>query len=79
VEKQYVLQILSVCVFSLSYPGWQAHAPLCHLWPLWLHHVFPHHLTNGTTLAEMLFVTKYLFSFSQQFFSETFLIPGRIH
>jgi hypothetical protein len=37
-----------VCVGGLSYPPYNAHAPCCHLRPLWLHHVFPFYLINDT-------------------------------
>ena len=40
--------ILWVCVCSIRYPAWNAHAPNCHLWSVELHHVFPHCLTNVT-------------------------------
>ena len=39
---------MSGCVCSLSYPLCKAHAPCCHLWSLWLHHIFPHSLIKGT-------------------------------
>ena len=38
-----------MCVCSLSYPACNAHAPYCHLWPVWIYCIFPHYLTNGTT------------------------------
>ena len=41
-----VLHILCVC--SLSYPACKVHA----LWPVWLHHIFPHYLINSTTLEK---------------------------
>ena len=48
VEKQYVLHILSVyvcvsvflCLCSLRYPAYNAHAPYCHLWPVRLYSIF---------------------------------------
>jgi hypothetical protein len=36
--------IFSVCVCSLRYPAWNAHAPYCHLWPARLYYIFPHYL-----------------------------------
>ena len=27
-------------------------APYCHLWPVWLYHIFPHYLINGMNFAE---------------------------
>ena len=38
-------------MFVCSYVAYQAHAPYCHLWPVWLYHifVFPRYtgITNG--------------------------------
>ena len=53
VEKQWVLHIVSVCLCScLSYPASQGHlfctASYFHLWPVWLYHILPHYLINGT-------------------------------
>jgi hypothetical protein len=48
VEKQWVLQNLSVCICSHTYPACNAHAPYCHLLPAHLHNDFPHYLINGT-------------------------------
>jgi len=28
---------------SLRYPACEAHAPYCHLWPVWLYNIFPHY------------------------------------
>jgi hypothetical protein len=33
---------------SLTYPARNAHAPYCHLWPPWLHHILRHYLLHGT-------------------------------
>ena len=40
--------IFWVCVCSYRYPACNAHAPYCHLWPVWLYNIFPHYLINGT-------------------------------
>jgi len=40
VEKQWVLDNLSVFICSLSYPVRNAHAPYCHLWPARLYNNF---------------------------------------
>ena len=45
VEKGII--IFCVCVCSLRYPACNAQAPYCYLFFLWLHHIFPHYLTNG--------------------------------
>ena len=47
-EKQYVLHNLE-CVF-VAY---------CHLWPVWLDHIFPHHLTNSTVFGNTVCPTRY--------------------
>jgi len=41
-----------VCVCSLSYPEGKAHAPYCHMCPVWLYHIFPHYLINGTIFGK---------------------------
>jgi len=38
-NKDYIFW---VCVCSLRYPACNAHAPYCHLWPVWLYTIFPH-------------------------------------
>jgi hypothetical protein len=40
------------CVYSLSYPARNAHAPYCHLCPAPLDNNFPHYFLNGTILWE---------------------------
>ena len=47
VEKQWVLNNLSVCICSLRYPACSAHGPYCHLWPAPLYSIFPHYLINN--------------------------------
>jgi hypothetical protein len=42
--------------------------------PLWLHHIFPHYLTNGTIFGEK----SYWISNAFWLLSQTFLIPRRI-
>jgi len=36
----------------LSYPVCKMHALYCHVWPVWLYHIFPYFLINGTTIKE---------------------------
>ena len=50
----------------------------CHLWPVWLYHVFPRYFINGTIFKKELMNIKYVFWFSLQFFSEKFHILRRI-
>ena len=41
ISKYYILR---VCVCSLRYPAWNAHAPYCHLWPVRLYYISPLYL-----------------------------------
>ena len=66
-----------MCVCSLRYPACNALAPYCHLWPAPLYQFFPHYLINGTIFEKKLLNTKWLFWFSLQLLSETFLILRR--
>jgi len=46
-KRQYYIFWVFVC--SLGYQTWHsAYALLCHLWPVWMYHIFPHYLTCGT-------------------------------
>jgi len=54
----------SECVCSVSYPSCNAHAPYCHLWPVWLYYIFPHYLINGTISRKKLLNIKYVLIFS---------------
>jgi hypothetical protein len=94
VEKQKVLRICEgaharVCVWvggcpgagmcllscSPNYPAHKAYAAYCHLW----HHlIFQHYLINGTIFGRELLITEYVFCFSVQLLSKTFLILRRI-
>jgi hypothetical protein len=59
VEKQQVLNILSVSVCSLRYPACSAHVPYCYLLPV---QIFFHFISNGTFLKnEKLLNTKCVF------------------
>jgi len=47
VGKQFVLCIMNVCLYScLSYLACKSRVfcaiLYCRLWPIWLHHIFPH-------------------------------------
>jgi hypothetical protein len=44
----------------------------CHLWPVWLYHIFAYYLINGTIFGEKLLNMKRVFWFSLQILSETF-------
>jgi len=71
-ESKWEMHIVSVC--SLSCPACNAHAPYCHLWPVWIYNIFRHYLINGTIFEKKLLNTKCVFWFSLQLLSETFLI-----
>jgi len=43
-----------VCVSSFRYPACNADAQCCHLWPVWMYHIFPHYLINSTILGERI-------------------------
>jgi hypothetical protein len=77
VKKQKALNIPRVCVCSLRYPACNAHAPYCHVWPVRLYNIFPHHLIKDMIFVKMLLNTKCVFWFSLRFLSATFLILRR--
>jgi hypothetical protein len=63
-----------MCVFRFSCPTLH-----CHLWPVWLYHVFPHYLINGTIFGgKKLLNIKCVFRFSLQLLPKTFPILRRI-
>jgi len=61
-----------VTIWSLRYPACNAHAPYCHLWPVWLYLNFPHYLTNRTIFWRKNRVIQY------KILPEIFLITRRI-
>jgi hypothetical protein len=69
-----------VCTFSLSFPTWKAHAP-CYIVICDLSgstEFFPHYLINGKIFGKKLLNVKFLFWFTVQTLSETFLLLRRI-
>jgi len=68
VEKQRVLNIVSVCVCSLRYPACNAHAPRCHLWPVPLYNIFADYLIKGTNRDKKVTVHKMSFDSLYNFF-----------
>jgi len=65
---------VEVCVCSLRYPAYNAHAPFWYLWPTRLYRIFPLYLINGAIFGKRLLNKKCVFWFSVQLMSETFLI-----
>ena len=49
----------------------------CNLWHVWLYLIFPHYLINSTIFWKNLLHIKWVFWFSLQLLSETFLILRR--
>jgi len=67
-----------MCVCSLWYPAFNAHAPYCYLWPTPLYSIFPYCLINGMIFGKKkLPSTKCVFWFSLQLLYETFLVLRR--
>jgi len=63
-----------VQVSNLNYPRAKYMSLLhCHLWPVRLHHIFPHYLTNGTIFGKVLYI-KRVFLFPLQLLPEKFFI-----
>ena len=75
-SKYYMFVCVRACVCGCGYKGTGAsvcsHAssltnpacnapPYCHLRPLWLHHIFPYYLINGTTFGKKLLNIKCVF------------------
>ena len=71
--KAISINVFWLCVCSLRYTACNAHAPYCHLWPLWLYSIFPHCLINGMIFGEkvtahkmcvLIFSTTFVWSIS---------------
>jgi hypothetical protein len=71
-KKQYILHIW-MCVCSLRCPACNAHAPHCHLCPVWVHSIFPHHLINCTTSGKKVIEHKMFVLIFYTISSETLL------
>jgi len=63
--------MLCVCVCSLSYPACNAHAPYCHLWPVWLCNIFRPYLITSTIFegGKKYWPKNAWFDFLNNFFS----------
>jgi len=70
-DERTITVTYSECVCSLRYPAYNAHAPKCHLWSSRLHNIFP----TARFSEKKITNKKFVFSFSLQTLSETFLIP----
>ena len=79
VEKQYFLHTVRVWPLPHLSSIRSPFALLCWtMWPVWLYHNFPHYLNNVTIFGEKILSLKYVFRFSLQILSETFVTPRRI-
>ena len=66
-----------MCVYSLSYPSCNAHAPYSYQWPA-VQYFFPRYLINGTIFGgEKVIEYKMCVLISIQLLFETFLILRR--
>jgi hypothetical protein len=64
--------------WSVWYPVCNAHAPYCHLWPVWQHNIFPRYFINCTIFErKKLFNIKCAYWFSLKLLPERFLILRR--
>ena len=68
--KNSKYHILWGFVCSHRYPACNAHAPYCHLWPVWLYSALPHYLINSMIFKKKLVNIKCVFWFSLQLLSE---------
>jgi hypothetical protein len=71
--------IFWVYVCNLMYPARNVHAQYCHPRNVWVYHIFPHNLTNGTIFGKKkLLSQKRVFWFILQIVHETFLILRKL-
>jgi hypothetical protein len=63
---------------SLTYSECNAQASYCHLWPLWLDHIFRHYLINGTIFEKKVAEHKMSVLIFSTTLLEIFLILRRI-
>ena len=73
VQKQRAFTYSECVPAGLSYPACKAHVLYyVVIWPLWLQHILPHYLINGTIFRKMLLTIICIFIFSKTL-SEAFL------
>ena len=65
--KSNMYYIFWVCVCSLRYPAFNAHAPYCHPWPARPYSIFLHYLINGTIKKNLFNIKCFVFIFSTTF------------
>jgi hypothetical protein len=62
VEKEYVSNMMSVWFLAFF-----CAVLYCHLWPVWLYHIFAHYLINGTIFEKKVIEKKCILIFSTTF------------
>jgi hypothetical protein len=70
------------CVCNISLYSMQSASAVlyCHLWSVWIYHIFPHYLINGTVIGKKkLLNIECVFWFPVWLVSEIFLILRRLH
>jgi hypothetical protein len=74
------IKFIRLHILSLSYPACKAHAPYyVALWPVWLHHIFPHYLISDTIFGKKFFIEHKMYVLIVcTNLCETFLILRRI-
>jgi hypothetical protein len=81
--KQLVLNIMNMYLyFCLSYLACKGRlfyaVSYCHVWPVWLYHILPHYVINGTTVRKKVTGHKMCVLIFSTTLSETLLIRRRI-
>jgi hypothetical protein len=78
--KNEIYYIFWVCVCNCSYPACRAHGTVlyCHLWPIWICHIFPHYVISGIIFGKKGIDRKTCALIFSTTLSETFLILRRI-
>jgi hypothetical protein len=66
--KNKIYYIFWVCVCSCSYPAWKAHGTIlyCHLWPVWICHIFSHYVISSVIFGKKVLNIKCVLWFSLQ-------------
>ena len=66
--KNKMYYIFWVCVCSCSYPACKAHGTIlyCHLWHVWICHIFSHNVISGIIFGKKVLNIKYVLWFSLQ-------------
>jgi hypothetical protein len=69
-ERERERECVCVCVCILALVTWH----YCHLWPVWLYHIFPHYLIKRNDFRKKVIEHKMCVLNFSTIFPETFLI-----